>query len=266
VYLTISDADANVVEPLIDILELRAADPGQTEMREAYLAEIAFPPNARVIEVGCGPGPVTRALASRAGVGEVVGVDPSPIFVAKARELGASLRNLSFVEGDALALPLDAESCDVVVFHTTLCHVPGPAVALAEAMRVLRPGGILAVFDGDYVTMTCAIGESDPVQACLQAAVDNLVHHPWLVRRLPKLILDAGYELTRLRGHSYVEAPSSGGYLLTLIARGADVLVANGRIGTDMAEAFKAEARRRSDAGEFFGHVAYASAIARKPM
>ena len=74
VYLTISDADANVVEPLIDILELRAADPGQTELREAYLAEIAFPPNARVIEVGCGPGPVTRALASRAGVGEVVGV------------------------------------------------------------------------------------------------------------------------------------------------------------------------------------------------
>ena len=50
-------------------------------MREHYLAEIAFPDNARVLEVGCGPGPVARALASRPGIGEVIGVDPSPIFV-----------------------------------------------------------------------------------------------------------------------------------------------------------------------------------------
>jgi ubiquinone/menaquinone biosynthesis C-methylase UbiE len=66
----------------------------------------------------------TRALASRPGVGEVVGVDPSPAFVAKGRELAQSVPNLDFVEGDGRALPLPAESFDVAVSHTTLCHVP----------------------------------------------------------------------------------------------------------------------------------------------
>jgi ubiquinone/menaquinone biosynthesis C-methylase UbiE len=112
IYLTISEADLAVVEPLIEILELRAADPGQRQMREAYLADVGFPAGARVVEVGCGPGPVARALASRPGIAQVVGVDPSPIFIAKARRLGRDLANLRFVEGDAAALPLDDRSHD----------------------------------------------------------------------------------------------------------------------------------------------------------
>jgi ubiquinone/menaquinone biosynthesis C-methylase UbiE len=132
---------------LIDILELRAADPGQRDMRDAYLNDLAFLSGAQVVEVGCGPGPVSRAMAARPGFGTVIGVDPSPVFIAKARELGGDLPNLSFVAGDARALPLDDDSYDVVVFHTTLCHVPTPETALAEARRVLarkpsaRPAG-----------------------------------------------------------------------------------------------------------------------------
>ena len=135
VYATITEADRAVVETLCDILELRAADPQQQELREAYFADIAFPPDARVLEVGCGPGPVARALAARDGVREVVGVDPSPIFLEKARARARDVPNLTFVEGDARALPLEDGSFDVVVFHTTLCHVPGPELALASMRR-----------------------------------------------------------------------------------------------------------------------------------
>jgi arsenite methyltransferase len=81
VYLTIGEAEPAVVEGLVQILELRANDAQQREMRDAYFADIEFPADARVAEVGCGPGPVARALASVPGVGEVVGVDPSPIFI-----------------------------------------------------------------------------------------------------------------------------------------------------------------------------------------
>ena len=94
VYATITEAEPAVVAGLVDILELRASDPQQREMREAYLADIEFPSDARVVEVGCGPGPVARALASRPGVGEVVGVDPSPIFIEKGRELARDLPQL----------------------------------------------------------------------------------------------------------------------------------------------------------------------------
>lgn len=264
VYATITEADRAVVEGLVDILELRAADPQQQAMREAYLSDIEFPADARVVEVGCGSGAVTRALASRSGVGEVVGVDPSPVFIEKGRELAHDFPNLSFIEGDGRALPLEDESFDVVVFHTTLCHVPRPELALAEASRVLRAGRLLAVFDGDYATVTCASGDFDPLQTCAEACVDYLVHDRWLVRRLPKLALAAGFELMGFRSHSYMEAPSSGGYMLAIIDRGADALAASGAITEETAGALKAEARRRSDAGEFFGHIAYASLIAQK--
>jgi hypothetical protein len=65
------------------------------------------------------------------------------------------------------------------------------------------------------------------------------------------------------RGHGYVEAEN--GYVMTVVDRGADFLVAGGRIGDELAAALKAEARRRVDGGAFFGHIAYASLIARKP-
>jgi hypothetical protein len=68
----------------------------------------------------------------------------------------------------------------------------------------------------------------------------------------------------RLRSHGYVENEAPG-YILTLIDRGADTLVAAGGLAEPAAQALKAEARRRVDAGEFFGHIAYASLIARRP-
>jgi SAM-dependent methyltransferase len=265
VYLTIGQAGPEVIDPLAQMLELRAADPGQKAMREAYWSDVEFPAGARVLEVGCGPGPVTRALAAWPGVGEVIGVDPSPLFVAKARELAAGLPGVGFEVGDAICLPFDDCSFDVVVFHTTLCHIPGPQRALAEAMRVLRPGGTLAVFDGDYSTTTVALSDGDPLQSCVTAVLDGLVHDRRLVRRLPKLALEGGFDGVRLRGHSYVEAPSSSGYMLALIARGADGLAARGEIAPATAECLKAEARRRCDEGEFFGHIAYMSLTARRP-
>jgi SAM-dependent methyltransferase len=266
VYATISEADPAVVEELAEILELRAADPQQQEMREAYLSSVPFPPGARVVEVGCGTGAVARAIAARPGVGEVLGVDPSPILLARARELAQDVPNLALLEGDARALPAADASFDVLVFHTTLCHVPAPEQALAEAYRVLRPGGWLVVFDGDYATTTLSSGAFDPLQACADAAVEFLVHDRFLVRRLPGLARIACFELQRLRGYSYVESPSSGGYMLAIANRGADALAAAGRVSRATAEALKGEARRRSDEGEFFGHIAYASLIARKPL
>lgn len=264
VYASITEVDPAVLTSLVEVIELRAADPRQRRLREQYLSQIEFPADARVVEVGCGPGPVARALAAWPGVGEVVGIDPSLFFLERARGLAAEVENLRFVQGDARSLPLASGSVDVLVFHTTLCHVPEPERALVEALRVLRAGGWLAVFDGDYATTTCALGPNDPLQACIDAAVDFLVHDRWLVRRLLRLVGAAGFEKLELRSHGYVEAPS-GGYLVKMIERGADAMLTAGSIGADAAAALKAEAQRRSQAGEFFGHVAYASVIGRRP-
>ncbi|MCK4509287.1 MAG: methyltransferase domain-containing protein [Desulfuromonadales bacterium] len=263
-YSTIGEVDSAIQERLADVLEMRAADARQLEMLKSYLSEIDFPSDARVLEIGCGTGGVTRTLAQWPGVKEAVGIDPSAIFISKAREFGSSIPNLSFFEGDGRALPLDDQSFDVVVVHTTMCHVPDPGGLVTEAFRALRPDGWLAVFDGDYATATIATGDFDPLEVCIDAFRDGFVHDQWLVRRLPVLLQSCGFDVKPMRSHGYVEAGKSS-YLLTWIDRGADALHQAGRIGADKAEALKAEARRRSDNNNWFGHIAFASILATKP-
>jgi ubiquinone/menaquinone biosynthesis C-methylase UbiE len=264
VYATITDADPGLVSRIADVLELRAADPQQRVMRETYLGDIEFPADARVLDLGCGTGAVTRVLARWPGVGEVVGIDPAPMFLTRARGLEQS-GNVTFVEGDCRALALEDQSFDVAVFHTTLCHVPAPEVSLREVARVLRPNGWLAVFDGDYATATVAVTPADPLQACADAWVRSSVHDPWLVRRLPELLDGAGFALRRMRSYGYVETTPAS-YIPTIIDRGADALVAAGHVNTATAAALKTEARDRVAAGRFFGHIAYASVVAtRRP-
>lgn len=263
VYATIADVDVATQERLAGILELRAADPQQRAMLDSYLAEIEFGSGARVLEIGCGTGAVTRALARQPGVTEAVGIDPSPVFVAKARELAAAAANLAFEQGDGRSLPFVDGHFDVAVLHTTLCHVPQPEQVMAEAFRVLRPDGTLAVCDGDYSTTTVAVGECDPLQDCIEAVKAAFIHDLWLVRRLRALLRSSGFEVLSTRTHGYLQT-SDPEYMLTLVDRGADALASSGDIGPDLCTSLKAEARRRAEADEFFGFIGFASFIARK--
>jgi ubiquinone/menaquinone biosynthesis C-methylase UbiE len=263
VYANIAEADPAMQERLAGVLELRAADRQQRKMLESYTAELAVNAGARVLEVGCGTGAVSRFLATLENVGEVVGVDPGGLFIDRARELTEDSR-ISFVVGDGTALEFEEGAFDAVVCHTTLCHVPDCGGVLAEAHRVLRSGGELAVFDGDYATTTVSIRSNDPLQACVDHAIATLVHDPWLVRRLVALIRSAGFEDCRLRSFAYTQTDDAD-YMLTLVDRGADALLAEGRLTGAEADELKVEARARVAGGTFFGHIAYASAIARRP-
>jgi ubiquinone/menaquinone biosynthesis C-methylase UbiE len=180
-YATIGEVDPIVQERLADVLEIRAADVRQREMLESYLSEIDFPDDSRVLEIGCGTGGVTRTLAQWPGVSEAVGIDPSPVFISKARELGAAFPNLYFEDGDGRSLPFEDQMFDVVVVHTTMCHVPNPESLVEEAFRVLRPNAWLAIFDGDYATATVSTGDFDPLETCIEAFRDGFVHDQWLV-------------------------------------------------------------------------------------
>lgn len=264
VYATITQAERQVQERLADVIELRAADPRYQSMVHSYLQDIAFAPGTRALEIGCGTGWVARTLAQWSNVAHVLGVDPSPVFIERARKLAAATPNIAFEEADGRALPHGDDSFDAVIINTTMSHVPEPERLVAQAFRVLRRGGWFAVFDGDYATATVSKYEFDPLQACVTAFRTNFVNDSWLVRRLPQLTSAGGFELVSTRSHGYLEAPT-GAYMLTWIERGADVLVQNGCIGQETANALKSEARRRSDESKWFGHIAFASLIARKP-
>jgi SAM-dependent methyltransferase len=106
--------------------------------------------DAKVLDVGCGPGTITVGLADRVPQGHVTGIDAAPEIIEQARREAGGRRNLTFATGDVYALDYPDDSFDVVHAHQVLQHLGDPVRALREMRRVTRPGGIVAARDGDY--------------------------------------------------------------------------------------------------------------------
>lgn len=73
IYARVTEAAPSILDGLMTALEIRAADPQQRAMLHTYLHDAALPQGARVLEVGCGTGAVTRVLAAWPAVGEAIG-------------------------------------------------------------------------------------------------------------------------------------------------------------------------------------------------
>lgn len=135
---------------------------GQHARRTAEAdAEYLLPhlrPGLRLLDVGCGPGSITAGLARAVAPGVTVGVDVAPAIIEEARAVALESRNvalsLRFEVADGYALPFGARTFDVVHAHQVLQHLARPVEALREWRRVLRPGGLVAVRDADYGTMS----------------------------------------------------------------------------------------------------------------
>ncbi len=112
---------------------------------------------ATVLDIGCGVGGPTLRLASTLGC-TVTGIDLVQASVDQARDRAQDLgldHLTTFEQGDATSLPFEDGSFDVVWGQDAWCHVPDKPALLAEAKRVLRPGGTLAFTDwlaGDGLT------------------------------------------------------------------------------------------------------------------
>lgn len=140
---------------------------------ERLLTLVAIQPGERVLDVGTGAGLLPfHMLEARLPVGRIVGVDISTGMVEtarrKARVAGIPQSLLRFEQMDAEQLAFDDSSFDVGVSAFALTHVPHPEVALREMVRVLRPGGRLAI----------AVGSRPPIPS-----TDLLVHAARELRR-----------------------------------------------------------------------------------
>lgn len=263
-YLTIAEQPDHVIEAIATSMDKRAAEPAMRRICADYMTNLPQSAEA-LLEVGCGNGATTELLLDYARPRSLVGVDPAPGLIERGRRKFANRDNVEFHRGDALATGRDDASFDIVVIHTVMSHLADPAGALAEAWRVLRPGGSLAVFDGDYATTTVALYDGDPLQSTMSAAQRNLVHDPYIMRRLPALVSAAGFEASRARSHGYMQTENPD-YLLSLVGRGVDAASASGEIGTDLAAGFKSEASRRVADGTFYGAILFVSLLAEKPL
>ena len=157
----------------------------------------------RLLDAGCGPGSITVGLARAVAPGEVVGIDLSEDVLETAREQAeaAGVGNVDLQIGDIYGLDFAAASFDVVFAHQLLQHLTDPVRALREMRRVLRPGGLLAVRDSDYATMSPApkFPEFDDWLALYHAVAYANEAEPDAGRYLSGWVREAGFTEVRLR-------------------------------------------------------------------
>lgn len=119
--------------------------------RQAFLDMISLHPAEQILDVGCGPGLLAAAMAPAVGAtGAVVGIDRSAPLLAVARAQCTAYPWVDFQDGEATQLPFPAAAFDRVVSTQVLEYVHAVDTALAECVRVLRPGGQVALMDTDW--------------------------------------------------------------------------------------------------------------------
>ncbi|MEL6959007.1 MAG: methyltransferase domain-containing protein [Pseudomonadota bacterium] len=256
-------AGPDFIRAFADSMEQRQTDPTMEAIVEAYLDRLSFSADTRCLEVGAGAGAVTRRIAARADPAEVIGYEPSELFVAEARTRAGTASNLRFEVADGADLPEEDGAADYVILHTVLTHTTTPDVLLAEAFRVLKPGGQLVVCDVDFSKASFASFQNDPLDVCAKAFVEIFVTDPHLVGKVSGLMQEAGFTIDHFGVQSRVITQAR--HMLPWVSETVKVMQARGQIGEDLARALEAEHERRVRAGTLYGYQAVATVVGRKP-
>ena len=189
-----SEVDATPdAAPFIGALDDIAALPAVQRLRATANELLAIRLGHRLVDVGCGTGDQVRALAAAVGpTGSVIGVDPSELLLAEARRrTGWRAGPVEFRLGDATHLDLDDASVDGARCERVFQHLADPAAAMAELVRVTRPGGRVVVIDTDW-GMHAVHGADPAVTERVLAGWNDYLSTPLAGRRLPALFADAG--------------------------------------------------------------------------
>jgi ArsR family transcriptional regulator len=126
--------------------QIRSLHVAESEVERAIGGALGHRPLGRLVDIGTGTGRMIELFAPRAA--HAIGIDRSSEMLRLARvKLEAAGIQSSLRQGDMYALPLADESADSVIIHQVLHYAHSPATAIAEAARVLSPGGTLLVVD-----------------------------------------------------------------------------------------------------------------------
>jgi ArsR family transcriptional regulator len=130
-----------------DWAQLRDAQVNAAQINRTILAELSSAPIGDLLDIGTGTGRVLKLLGKEAETAVGVDISTQMLLVARTNLHAAGLKEVMVRQGDMYALPFADASFDTVTLDQVLYQAEHPAAAVAEAARLLRPGGRLLVVD-----------------------------------------------------------------------------------------------------------------------
>ncbi|MFD8478302.1 methyltransferase domain-containing protein [Kitasatospora sp. NPDC059673] len=185
-----------VVPDRIAYQERLAATDQVRAYKQILLDALDARPGQHVLDWGCGPGTDLDALARAVTArGRVLGIDHDPAMVREAAERARDLPGTRVLHADVHKLPLAADCADRVRAERLLQHLAEVPRALAEAHRVLRPGGRLVAAEPDWDTLAVDHPDLDIARAWTSHLADRIVRNPVIGRQLPRLAQQFGFDV-----------------------------------------------------------------------
>ncbi|MFE6766552.1 methyltransferase domain-containing protein [Streptomyces sp. NPDC057689] len=178
----------------VGYLDRLAATNAARSYKGVMLDALGIRPGETALDLGCGPGTDLHTLAEAVGPsGKVIGLDSSRKMVERARARMEGSPTVQVELGDIHALPFEDGAIDRARTDRMLQHVADPARALAEARRVLRPGGRLVMGEPDWDSLAIDHPDLEVSRAYTRHVTDRVVRNGVIGRQLARLALDAGF-------------------------------------------------------------------------
>ena len=253
---------------MADRLESRGRDATFVAMLDDYLADMDLARLSLVLDVGCGTGVVARRLATLGSfAGRIVGIDRSPDLIETARRQAAAeglADRIDFRVGDATALGDLKGQFDAAIAHTLVSHVDDPLAVVREIAACVRPGGLIAVFDGDFASWT--FGGANPAagRELAEAAIAAIVTSPSVMREFPRIAREAGLQLVAAKPYVLSEVGKAS-FFEASMASYPTLLPLAGRIDVATVERLIEVQRRNSAEGTFFGALNFYAYLLKRP-
>lgn len=172
--------------------------PDVAEQRAKVLALLAPQAGQRALDIGCGPGLTTLALAQAVGAaGSVLGVDIAEPMLAIARQRCAARPQVEFTLADVTAMPHADASFDLALATQVYEYVEDIDGALRELARVVKPGGRVLLVDTDWESAVWASSDNARMRLVLDTWNEH-IPHPQLPRDLKRRMQQAGFKSVRV--------------------------------------------------------------------
>jgi ubiquinone/menaquinone biosynthesis C-methylase UbiE len=248
---------------LLAFLDHQEQAPDVAARRRRSCERLALCAGARVADVGCGAGTAARELAALVlPGGEAAGVDINPplIEAARARATAAGVP-VTFHAANALSLPFADASLDGYRAERLYQHLPDPAAALAEARRVLAPGGRIVLVDQDWDTLVVDSDDLATTRSIVRGFGGGIVNAA-VGRRYHRLLAEAGFTDVVVEADAHASRSyDDHGFYVELMAISTE---ATGAVARAVVQPWLEDQRERGRQGRFFLAITHFIASARR--